>query len=415
MNEKELIPHLFRKESAKITAVLCKQFGLDFLEAAEDITSETFQAALETWPYKGIPDNPTAWLFAVAKHKAINVSKRNRLFQTKISKEYIASNSEMEDSDFPESSTAIQDSQLQMMFCICHPAINPASQIALALRVLCGFGIDEIAHALLTEKETIQKRLTRAKEKLRQANVNMEMPAEKEIPVRLESVLKTIYLLFSEGYYSETNDAIIREELCTEAMRLAYMLLEDPTTDKPETNALMALMCFHSSRIPARKSVHGDIILYEDQDSSAWNTELIARGATYLHRATGGDRLSTYHLEASIAYWHTRKEDSIEKWEAILQLYNRLLQIQYSPIAALNRTYALAKANGYEKAIEQAEKLKLLTNPYYFSLLAELYRNIDPATALLHLENAASMSKTEAEKQLMKKKQEAIKQQNKHQ
>jgi RNA polymerase sigma-70 factor (ECF subfamily) len=275
--------------------------------------------------------------------------------------------------------------------------------------VLCGFGIEEIAHALLTEKETIQKRLTRAKEKLRQANVSMEMPAEKDITARLEPVLKTIYLLFNEGYYSETNDAIIREDLCTEAMNLAYMLLEYPTTNKPETNALMALMCFHSSRIPARKSIHGDIILYEDQDSSSWNNELIARGAKYLHVATGGDRLSTYHLEASIAYWHTRKEDSPEKWEAILQLYNRLLQLDYSPIAALNRTYALAKANGYEKAIEQAEKLKLLTNPYYFSLLAELYKNIDPAKALLNLQMAASMSKTDAEKQLMNKRLEALK------
>src|SRR5688572_1443016 len=409
MKEKDLIPHLFRQESAKITAVLCKQFGLSFLETAEDITSETFQAALETWPYKGIPGNPTAWLFAVAKHKAINASKRNRLFQTKISKDYISSNVVAEGAEFPESSVAIQDSQLQMMFCICHPAINPASQITLALRVLCGFGIEEIAHALLTEKETIQKRLTRAKEKLRQAEVNMEMPGEKEVPARLASVLKTIYLLFSEGYYSETNDAIIREELCAEAMRLAYMLLEYPSTNKPETNALMALMCFHSSRIPARKSVYGDIILYEDQNSSSWNNELIARGASYLHLASGGDRLSSYHLEAGIAYWHTRKEDSTEKWEAILHLYNRLLQIDYSPIAALNRTYALAKANGYEKAIEQAEKLKLLTNPYYFTLLAELYSKIDPAKALLNLKKAASLSKTEAEKQLMNKKLEAMK------
>ena len=209
MNEKELIPHLFRKESAKITAVLCKQFGLNFLEAAEDITSETFQAALDTWPYKGIPDNPTAWLFAVAKHKAINARKRNRLFQTKISKDYISSNIVTEDEGFPESSVAIQDSQLQMMFCICHPAINPASQIALALRVLCGFGIEEIAHALLTEKETIQKRLTRAKEKLRQVQVNIEMPAEQEIPARLASVLKTIYLLFNEGYYARGNDGVV--------------------------------------------------------------------------------------------------------------------------------------------------------------------------------------------------------------
>ena len=245
----------------------------------------------------------------------------------------------------------------------------------------------------MSEKETVQKRLARAKEKLRNLQVKMEMPGDKEIAVRLESVLKTIYLLFSEGYYSETNDAIIREELCAEAMRLAYMLIEYPATNKPETNALMALMCFQASRIPARKSVQGEIILYEEQDESDWNTELIARGATYLHFASGGTRLSKYHLEASIAYWHTKKEDSPEKWEAILQLYNRLLQVEYSPIAALNRTYALAKASGYEKAIVEAEKLKLTNNTYYFILLAELYTKIDPAKALLHFQQAELLSK----------------------
>ena len=408
MKEKDLIPHLFRQESAKITAVLCKQFGLNFLETAEDITSETFQAALEIWPYKGIPGNPTAWLFAVAKHKAINASKRNRLFQTKISKDYISSNVVAEGAEFPESSVAIQDSQLQMMFCICHPAINPASQIALALRVLCGFGIEEIAHALLTEKETIQKRLTRAKEKLRQAEVNMEMPGEKEVPARLASVLKTIYLLFSEGYYSISNNKTLRKELCFEAMRLCYMLIENKYTNKPPVNALLSLMCFHASRLDARLDKNGEYILYDDQDTSLWDTDLISKGGYFLHCSASGNQLSKYHLEAAIAYWNTQKDDTKEKWEAVLQLYNRLLQIEYSPVAALNRTYALSKANGKEEAIREAEKLNLTNNHFYYTLLGELYRGIDDRKAREHLQKALSLAKTQTDKLTIQKKIQSI-------
>ncbi|HSB94673.1 MAG TPA: DUF6596 domain-containing protein [Flavitalea sp.] len=408
MDNNELIPHLFRQESAKIIAVLCQQFGIGFIDAAEDITSETFQAALETWPYKGVPENPAAWLFAVAKNKAINYHKRTQLFETKISKSYLAAAAYAENPGFLENPVLIQDSQLQMLFCICHPAIGTSSQISLALRVLCGFGIEEIAHALLTNKETVSKRILRAKETLRKEQVRVEMPEENKLQPRIQSVVRTIYLLFNEGYYSETSEAIIREDLCTEAIRLGYMLTENSTTNLPETNALMALMCFHSSRLPARKSAKGEIVLYDDQDALQWNAELIARGAAYFHTSSTGARITKYHLEAGIAFWHTRKEDTQEKWEAILQLYNRLLQVEYSPIAALNRTFALAKATGYEHAIVEAEKLKLVTNPYYFSLLGELYRKIDPPKALHHLQQAELLSKNSTEKELLRKKQEQL-------
>ena len=280
-----------------------------------------------------------------------------------------------------------------MLFAICHPSISTEAQIGLSLRILCGFGIDEIANAFLTNKETINKRLFRAKEKLRLEKVQIEFPGEAEINKRLETVLTTLYLLFNEGYYSESQDTVLREDLCLEAMRLTYLLIENEQTNQPSVNALLSLMCFHSSRFEARKNENGEIILYQDQDETLWNYELISKGAYFLHQASQGNKISKYHLEASIAYWHTIKADTKEKWENILQLFNQLLQIEYSPIAALNRTYALSKANGKEEAIIEAEKLNLTGNHFYFTLLGELYKDIDNEKAKQNFQKALSLAK----------------------
>lgn len=408
MQYSELIPHLFRKEFGKITAVLCKSLGMAHMEAAEDIASETFVLALETWPYKGVPPNPQAWLYTVARNKALNYLNRERLFVKKIS---TAINSGIDDKrtsgnedngDIDITEQNIADSQLKMMFAICHPAIPGEAQVGLALRILCGFGLEEIANAFLSNTETIKKRLSRAREKLRNEDITLEFPSIHELPHRLENVLLTVYLLFNEGYYSESHDTTLREDLCTEAMQLCYFLLQNETTRTTEAHALMALMCFHASRFPARKDSNGQIVLYEDQDESIWNQELIARGAEYLHKASSGTNVSKYHLEASIAYWHTRKEDTAEKWEHILQLYNRLLVMDYSPIAALNRTYAMFKARGREEAIREAEKLKLENNLYYYLLLAELFQGIDFTKSRRSLENALQFARTEPERKLIK-------------
>ncbi len=404
MQQQELIPHLFRTEYSKITAVLCKLFGIDHIETAEDIASETFLAAAEIWPYKGIPENPVAWLYTVAKNKTKNKLAREQLFLKKIAKELSAGLSHHSDPEIDLSEQHISDSQLQMLFAICHPAIPVEAQIGLGLRILCGFGIDEIATAFLSNRETINKRLTRAREKLRSEKVAIEFPGAAEINKRLQTVLKTLYLLFSEGYYSETSDSILREDLCKEAMRLTLMLISNEKTNQPAVNALMALMCFHASRFAARISPQGQMILYNEQDDSLWDKDLIARGVFYAKEAAQGNALSTYHLEASIAYWHTIKEDSKEKWESILQLYNQLLQLQYSPVAALNRTYALAKVYGKEKAIIEAEKLQLTNNQYYFTLLGELYTAIDNQKAKEYLLKATALAKTSADKLAIQKK-----------
>jgi len=409
MEQQEPIPHLFRTEYRKIVAVLCKRFGFDQTEIAEDIASDTFLTAAQTWAFNGAPKNPTAWLYNVAKNKAKNHLQRHSTFEMKVAPYIINHTPLIHESEIDLSPGNITDSQLQMLFAICHPSISKESQIALSLRILCGFGIEEIANALLTNKDTINKRLFRAKEKLRDEKVKIEMPGGHEINERLETVLITLYLLFNEGYYSESQDAIIREDLCLEAMRLTYFLIENKQTNTPDVNALFSLMCFHSSRFAARKDKNGEIILYQDQDETLWNNELITRGAYYLHQSTGQNKISKYQLEAGIAYWNTQKADTREKWENILQLYNLLLQFEYSPIAALNRTYALSKVNGKLQAIIEAEKLKLENSHYYFTLLGELYLGIDDDKAKQNFQRAFLLAKTNTDKQTIKKKLEVFK------
>ncbi len=404
MQEQELIPHLFRTEFSKITAVLCKLFGMENVNIAEDIAGETFLSALETWPFKGVPENPAAWLYTVAKNNAKNLVSRDQVFHHKITPVIESSSPTGYEIEIDLSAKNIADSQLQMLFAVCHPSIPAEAQIGLALRILCGFGIDEIANAFLTNKETINKRLFRAKEKLRAGMVVIEFPPENEINSRLQSVLTTLYLLFNEGYYSESQDTVLRNDFCLEAMRLTYMLIENEQTNHPDVNALFALMCFQSSRFEARKDANGEMVLYQDQDESLWNQELITKGAYYLNRASRGEMLSKYHLEANIAYWYTIKDDTKEKWENVLQLFNQLLMIGYSPIVALNRTYALSKVRGNEAAIIEAEKLDLTTNHFYFTLLGELYKDINKEKAKENLLKALHLSKKVTEKQIIQNK-----------
>ncbi len=409
MKETALIPHLFRAEYSKMVAVLCRLFGIEYMSTAEDIVSDTFLLAAETWGLKGLPQNPTAWLYKVSKNKAIDFLRRNKIFTEKITPALVNAGNDIVEPQIDWSTKHINDSQLQMMFTICHPCISTEAQIGLSLNILCGFGAEEIADAFLNNKETIYKRLNRAKEKLRTEKIKIALPNPGEIDARLETVLTTLYLLFSEGYYSASQNSSVRKELCVEAMRLNVMLLENEQTNTPAANALLSLMCFHSSRFDARLNRDGAIILYEDQDEKLWNRALIEKGEYYLHQASRGTQLTRYHLEAAIAYWHTQKEDTIEKWESILQLYNKLLQIQYSPIAALNRTYALSKANGKEIAVIEAEKLNLTGNHLFHSLLGNLYIGYDNAKALRHFETALTLARSASDKATIIKNIEGLK------
>lgn len=398
MKQQELIPNLFRSEYQKIVSVLCRLFGMAHIEMAEDIVSDTFLAATEIWSTKGIPDNPRAWLYTVAKNKTKNYLKRDALFQQKLSPEIQHNTANTEEFELDLSVKNIGDSQLAMIFTVCNPQISTESQVALALNLLCGFGIQEIADAYLTNKEVVYKRLNRAKEKLKELNISIKQPSLKEINLRMDSVLTTLYLLFSEGYYSSTQNTTLRRDFCTEAMRLVYLLTDHDHTNHPKVNALLSLMCFHASRFDARSDQNGEAILYQDQDESLWNMELIDQGKYYLGLSAAGAQLSKYHLEAGIAYWHTHKEDTPEKWAQILQLYNSLLILEYSPIVALNRTFALAKVNGKTTAITEAEKLKLTDNHLYYSLLGNLYTDIDNSKALESYRKALAMAVSSGDK-----------------
>lgn len=399
--DQELLPHLFRTEYSKIASVLCKLFGTAHIGLAEDIASDTFLQASETWAQKGLPENPVAWLYTVAKNKARNHLKRDAVFRGKIVPEFISEEATETDIDLSERN--ITDSQLQMIFAVCHPAIPPEAQIGMALRILCGFGIREIADAFLTNKETIQKRLFRAKEKLRTEGIEIAFPDPEEIDRRLSAVLTTLYLLFNEGYYSSGQDTLIRRELCFEAMRLTHLLLENAATDKPAVNALFALMSFQASRFAARTDSDGGTVLYDDQDETLWDERLIGQGTHFLNRAAHGTEISKYHLEAAIAWCHTQKSGTPQKWENILQHYNQLLIIEYSPIAALNRTYALSRVKGKAAAIAEAEKLGLEGNCPYHSLLGELYSGIDDRNATAHFEKALQLSRNASEKEIISK------------
>jgi len=410
MEQKELIPNLFRTEYQKIVSVLCSLFGIQHIEIAEDIVSDTFLTASETWAIKGIPENPSAWLYTVAKNKTKNYLKRNNVFETKIVTE-IKHNAPLNNPeiDIDLSDQNIADSQLAMIFTVCNPCNSEEAQIALALNLLCGFGVGEISDAFLSNKEVIYKRINRAKEKLKEENIKIQHPNNAEIKDRIQTVLKTIYLLYSEGYYSISQNTTLRKDLCTEAMRLTYLLIQNESTNLPQTNALMALMCFHSSRFDARTGLNGEIILYEDQDQSLWNQELIDKGAYFLSQSSTGNSLSKYHLEAGIAYWHTIKKETIEKWENILELYNNLIILEYSPIVALNRTYVLSKVKGKEEAIKEAEKLNLTDNHFYYSLLGNLYSEVDTKKSLQHFETAFGLAKTTSDKNIISKNIEQLK------
>ncbi|HEX3079012.1 MAG TPA: DUF6596 domain-containing protein [Puia sp.] len=398
MNEKELLPHLFRTEYQKIISVLVRHYGFEQLSVAEDIASDTFLIAAETWGIKGLPENPVAWLYTVAKNKSRDLLRRNAVFNEKLRPALKADLSTDPETDIDLSEENIKDSQLQMMFALSDPVLSLESQVTLTLRILCGFGIDEIADAFLTNRETINKRLFRGKEKLRSAHISISLPAAEEINNRIDTVLTSLYLLFNEGYYSSSQNSVLRKDFCLEAMRLTGLLVENEKTSNPKADALLALMCFHASRFDARTNENGEIIRYDDQNTELWNDELISTGHFYLNKASRGKELSRFHLEAGIAYWHTIKNDSHEKWENILQLYNQLLCLNYSPVGALNRTYALSKIYGKQAAIGEAEKLGLAKNHLYHVLLGWLYTDVDNGKAKEHLKLALEYANTETER-----------------
>ncbi|MEP1792436.1 sigma-70 family RNA polymerase sigma factor [Reichenbachiella sp.] len=401
MIDQQKLSEIFKTEYSNLIAVLSNYYGLKDLQLAEDIVSETFLKAMKAWSHKGIPQYPRAWLRKVAQNHYYEDYRRQKNFKDNISNEVATRSEEFESIEITEK--LIEDSQLRMIFLLCNPELNREAQLCIALRILCGFSTEEIAKALLSNKESVNKKLYRAKKSLqRRLSIEDELTAS-DYKDRLDNVLRVIYLLFNEGYYSSTDEENIRNELCWEAMRLGIFLSNQRHFEVDHVQALIALMCFQASRLKARQSDGGGDLLYDEQDQSQWDQKLIQKGLQYLKMASKGERVSKYHLEATIAFWHTQDQEG--KWDHILMLYNKLLTIEYSSTIAMNRSYALAKAQSPQKAIVEALKLELQDNAHYFCLLAELYRmdqNID--LEINNLNKALKLVKKENETALIQRK-----------
>lgn len=409
-NISKIVDHLFRHESGKMVSVLSRLLGLKNIEAAQDIVQDTLYQAMNSWSYGNIPDNPSAWLYRTAKNKAIDLLRREKKF-----KEITPQYSYLQQSEYSLSLTVnnlfleneIQDSQLQMMFACCHPSIPGESQIALTLKTLCGLSVKEIAKSFLTNDETISKRIYRAREKIKVEKIELEVPHGNELHRRIDSVLKSLYLLFNEGYNSSHPEKLIREDLCEEAMRLCFLLTRHRLTNFPRSRALLSLMCFQSSRLNARLDDKQNIILLKYQDRSKWYRPLIQKGFDYLDSAAEPFEVSTYHLEASIASLHAAAP-SFEQtdWKSIHDLYEMLYQLQPNPVVAMNKAIASAYAINKQKALEELQAIKGLEQHHlYYASIGEIYFEMnEKANARYYFEKAFSLTLSQSEKQLLMEK-----------
>lgn len=406
-NVSHLVDHLFRHESGKMIAVLSRLLGLQNIEIAQDIVQDTLLQAMSAWSYKNIPDNPSGWLYRVAKNKAIDFLRREKKFR-EISPQY----GYLLQSEYTLSSTVnnlfleneIQDSQLRMMFACCHPAIAEESQIALTLKTLCGLSVNEIAKAFLTSEDTIAKRIYRAKEKIKSEKIELVVPQSHELSLRTDTVLKSLYLLFNEGYNSSNPDKLIREDLCEEAIRLCFLITQHPLTAYPRSKALLALMCFQASRIDARLDDNNNIILLKHQDRGKWNRSLMSRGFELMEESTEPFEVSTYHLEAAIASQHaTARTFDQTDWKSIYHLYEMLYQLQPNPVVAMNKAIASAYAIGRQNALNELQKIKGLEHHHlYYATVGEIYFDLDKKTeAKKFYQKALELTSSTYEQQLL--------------
>ena len=333
---------IYRTESRRVLATLIRLLG-DF-DLAEEALHEAFRAALEQWPKDGVPENPRAWLVSAGRFKAVDAMRRNARFNP------LDAEAE-ENLPAPEETEAedIEDDRLRLIFTCCHPALQPDAQVALTLREVCGLTTEEIAHAFLTPAPTLAQRIVRAKAKIRDAKIPYETPSPEDLPERLDSVLRVIYLVFNEGYSASSGATLTRHDLSGEAIRLTRLLMALLPASRidPDVSGLLALMLLNESRRMARTSREGDVILLEDQDRSLWQRAFIAEGVALTTRALSSGRLSAYAVQAAISATHAQATSAIDTdWAEIVGLYDLLLTLEPSPVVELNRAVALAMRDG---------------------------------------------------------------------
>lgn len=407
----DLAEHLFRHEAARMTAALTRLFGVHNLALAEDVVQDALCKALELWKTRGIPERPSAWLMTTAKNGALDVLRRERTARTFAPelKRAIEAEHELEalvDEAF--SAPIIRDEQLRMMFSCCHPRLAEEAQLALILNVLCSFAAPEIANIFLTGRAAIEKRISRGKKSLADAQRLFDL-SDVEFSARLHTVQRALYLLFSEGYHGSSSQGAVRAELCQEAIRLITLLREYGPAATPTTHALTALMHLHAARLPARLDEAGDLSSLGQQDRSRWDQQLLTLGLTFLESSAVGAELSQYHLEAAIAAAHASASGLDEtNFCLIVGLYDKLMRIAPSPVVALNRAIAIAESEGPESGLRALREIddsaRLATYPFYAAAFGELeLRRGDRAAARIHLQRALELARSDAERRFIQK------------
>src|SRR5277367_7153097 len=376
----ELSDHLFRREAGRMVATLTRIFGVQNLALAEDVVQDAFCRAVEVWKFRGVPENPSAWLMTSAKNRALDILRRERTART--FEPELARLLESESTLAPAveelfAADAIKDDQLRMMFSCCHPRLPEEAQVALVLHILCGFSVDEIASAFVSGHAAMEKRITRAKKTLAGSKKLFDIADAHDFLARLPAVQRALYLLFNEGYHGASPESAVRAELCLEAMRLTALLIDHPRGRTPATYALAALMSFNAARLPTRIDASGDLVPLYDQDRSRWDRGLIDEGLRLLTLAAVGSDVTSYHLEAAVAAAHARAATPRDTdWTQIVWLYDMLMAIRPGPVIALNRAIAVAEKDGPERgldairAIDDADRLS--TYPFLPAALGEL-------------------------------------------
>ena len=348
-----LVEHFFRHEFGRLVAVLTRSLGVCRLALVEDVVQAALVQALETWSRRGVPEDPAGWLYRTARNLAIDTLRRERIHAQALPR--LAEDAEPESSPLEAHfADEIGDEPLRLLFVCCHEAVPAESRVALALRTLCGFSTAEIARALLTTESNVQKRIERARDRLRELDVGFDTPPPAQLRVRLDAVLTVLYLLFSQGCHATHGDMPIRRDLCDEARRLARMLAAFPMGEVPVVHALLALTCFHAARFDARVALDGAIVLLEEQDRSAWNWNDVREGMAWLAKSAAGEELTRYHLEAGIAWEHCRVATFADTdWRRIAELYDLLEGIASSPLNSLNRAVAEAYLYGPQAGLDR--------------------------------------------------------------
>jgi RNA polymerase sigma-70 factor (ECF subfamily) len=339
---RQVVDDVYRSESRRVFATLIRLLG-DF-DLAEEALHEAFAAAVEQWTRDGMPSHPRAWLVSAGRFKAIDTMRR----RIRLDASLAARATTLEQTTAPLGETddvEIEDDRLRLIFTCCHPALSPDAQVAMTLRAVCGLTTEEIAHAFLTAPPTLAQRIVRAKRKIRDARLPYEVPSAKELPDRLDAVLRVVYLVFNEGYAASSGSSLTRHDLSAEAIRLGRLLVE--LLPEPEAVGLLALMLLHDSRRAARTSRTGDLVLLDDQDRSLWNRDQITEGVSLLEQARSSDRVGPYTIQAAIAAMHAQAPSSAAtNWDQIVRLYDLLLQANPSPVVELNRAVAVAMRDG---------------------------------------------------------------------